>query len=224
MTTPSLQLATLFETDARGRLTVTRDATRKPAPQFVLVRSARGAPTAWGIGAAVGDDVAAELVQLADAEPAVATEPPRHAARYRELTAGTTEYFGPAFAFPERLDAPSGAVAIDDERLLDTHFAGWIAGEIAAISGPMLAIVADGVPVSIAYTARRGDTAAECGVDTAAAYRGRGHAARVVSAWAAATRASGRTPLYSTTWTNAASLAVARKLGLVTYASDWTIG
>jgi len=36
-------------------------------------------------------------------------------------------------------------------------------------------------------------------------------------------RASGRSPLYSTSWTNTASLAVADKLGLVAYASDWSI-
>jgi hypothetical protein len=36
-------------------------------------------------------------------------------------------------------------------------------------------------------------------------------------------RASGRIPLYSTSWTNTASLAVARKLGLVAYANTWSI-
>src|SRR6266851_4539878 len=52
---------------------------------------------------------------------------------------------------------------------------------------------------------------------------GRGFAPRVTSAWAAAIRSSGRIPLYSTSWTNSASRAVARKLGLVQYAVDWTI-
>jgi predicted GNAT family acetyltransferase len=63
----------------------------------------------------------------------------------------------------------------------------------------------------------------EAELETAAAYHGRGHAVRVAAAWAMAIRASGRTPLYSTSWTNTASLAVARKLGLVAYASDWSL-
>jgi hypothetical protein len=45
----------------------------------------------------------------------------------------------------------------------------------------------------------------------------------VTAAWAAAIRASGRTPLYGTSWTNTASLEVARKLGLVVFASDWSL-
>ena len=46
------------------------------------------------------------------------------------------------------------------------------------------------------------------------------HAAAVVAAWAAAVRASGRLPLYSTSWDNVASQGVARKLGLVLYGAD----
>ena len=42
-------------------------------------------------------------------------------------------------------------------------------------------------------------------------------------AWATAVRASGRIPLYSTEWSNAASLSVARKLGLSRYAEWWSI-
>jgi hypothetical protein len=45
----------------------------------------------------------------------------------------------------------------------------------------------------------------------------------VTAAWAAAIRASGRIPLYSTSWSNTGSLAVARKLGLSVYASDWSV-
>ena len=53
-------------------------------------------------------------------------------------------------------------------------------------------------------------------------YRGRGLAQRVTAALAI--RAPGRVPLYSISWTNHhASLAVARKLGLVAYTSTWSI-
>jgi predicted GNAT family acetyltransferase len=95
-----------------------------------------------------------------------------------------------------------------------------VAGEIEAGRSPVLAVVEAGHAVSVCFCARRSDVAAEAGLQTAEAFRGRGFGTRVTAAWALAIRASGRIPLYSTSWTNGASLAVARKLGLVAYASD----
>ena len=87
----------------------------------------------------------------------------------------------------------------------------------------MLAIFENDDPVSICFCARRSDIAAEAGLETAESYRGRGYGPRVTAAWAAAVRNAGLTPLYSTSWMNHASLAVARKLSLVAYASSWSI-
>ena len=58
-------------------------------------------------------------------------------------------------------------------------------------------------------------------METAPEYRGQGLASRVTVAWARLVRESGRLPLYSTSWGNAASLGVARKLELVPCAADW---
>lgn len=118
---------------------------------------------------------------------------------------------------------PTDIVVVEDERLLERNFSGWVPGEIAAGCAPVLAIIEDGYPVSVCFCARRSDSAAEAGVDTAQAFRGRGFAPRVTAAWALAIRATGRVPLYSTAWTNGASLAVARKLGLTAYASTWSL-
>ena len=85
----------------------------------------------------------------------------------------------------------------------------------------MLAIVESGAPASICFCARRSEVAAEAGLETALAYRGRGYAASVTVAWALAIRRSGLIPLYSTSWSNRASLEVARKLSLVPYACSW---
>jgi len=60
----------------------------------------------------------------------------------------------------------------------------------------------------------------EAGVETAPPYRGRGHAAQVVAAWARAVLELGRVPLYSTSWQNEASRAVARKLSLIRFGDD----
>ena len=72
----------------------------------------------------------------------------------------------------------------------------------------------------ICASARISPGAAEAGVETVAAYRGQGCAQVAVEAWAAAVRESGRVPFYSTSWDNAASRAVARKLGLIPFAED----
>jgi len=76
---------------------------------------------------------------------------------------------------------------------------------------PMLALVEDGYVVSVCFCARRSAEAAEAGLETAEHFRGRGLGPRVTAAWALAIRASGRLPLYSTSWSNEPSLAVARK-------------
>jgi predicted GNAT family acetyltransferase len=130
---------------------------------------------------------------------------------------------GPAFIFPETVTQPGGISLVEDERLLERHFSGWVPGEIAAGRAPVMAIIQDGYPVSVCFSARQSLVAAEAGLETASGYRGRGYGPRVVAAWALAVRASGRTPLYSTNWSNAASRAVAQKLGLVAYAASWSI-
>lgn len=81
----------------------------------------------------------------------------------------------------------------------------------------------DGYAVSVCFCARRSEVAAEAGVETAKTFRGLGYGPRVTAAWAMAIRSMGLIPLYSTSWSNKASLAVARKLGLVAFASDWSL-
>jgi hypothetical protein len=151
--------------------------------------------------------------------------PPLYAGRYLSLLGSwrEREFAGPAFIFPDSLVQPDDIAVLDDERRLHQHFQGWTAGEIAAGRAPVMAIIRDGWPVSICFSARSSDVAAEAGVETAEAFRGHGFAARVTAAWALSIRASGRIPLYSTSWTNTASLAVARKLNLKPYASGWSV-
>jgi hypothetical protein len=183
----------------------------------------------------VPDAVAAELDRLARVEPPLVelSDAPLHADRYVAMlrthaspagsVASTAPSGGPAFVFPTDIEQPPGIVFVDDEQLLNHNFRGWAQGEIAAGSGPVAALVMNGYPVSICFSARSSDVAAEAGVETAEPFRGRGLAPRVTAAWALAIRAGGRIPLYSTSWTNTPSLAVARKLGLIAYASSWSL-
>jgi RimJ/RimL family protein N-acetyltransferase len=128
-----------------------------------------------------------------------------------------------AFAFPDVIPVPADIVAVDDEAWLARRFPGWRAGDLRTGRAPLVAVCQDGHPVSICCCARSADAAAEAGVETAEAYRGRGYAARATSGWALAVRASGRIPLYSTHWTNRASLALAARLGVQAYASGWNV-
>jgi hypothetical protein len=232
VTSPELHLQTCLVLDHRGRITSTREPEAVRGPLFTLTRGELSC--AWAIRDDVAADVADELDRLARDEPPTwdFRAPPRHAQRYiallgARIAAGglaetkTRQSDGPAFQFPEALP-PSGAIVeVHDEETLQRHFRGWMPGEIAGGRSPALAIVDGGHPVSICFCARRSDVAAEAGLDTAEGYRGRGYAPRVTAAWARAIRASGLIPLYSTGWANKASLAVARKLGLVPYASSW---
>ena len=164
-----------------------------------------------------------ELDTLAREEPPVGDllDAPLHADRYLSLVGGTIDS-GPAFTFPDSLVQSAETVFVEDIRLLSRNFDGWTASEVPDRS-PIVAVMEGGHAVSVCFCARLSNTAAEAGLETAPTYRGRGLGARVAAVWASAVRASGRVPLYSTSWTNVASLAVARKLGLQAYASTWSL-
>jgi hypothetical protein len=222
MSTPELQLQTMFVLNGSNRITSTREPGSTPGPRFYLVRSAT--TCAWAIRVDISEELAEELGSLAWGEPPVSDlrDGPMHAGQYVRLVGGQVES-GPAFAFPNVLPQPDSTITfIEDVQPLQHHFRGWTSSEISERL-PIAAVVRDGHAVSVCFCARRSDVAAEAGLETAVPFRGRGSGPHVTAAWALAIRASGRIPLYSTSWSNTASLAVARKLGLVAYASTWSL-
>jgi len=76
------------------------------------------------------------------------------------------------------------------------------------------------LPLAFVGDATRSAHAAEAGVETLPGFRGRGFAARAVAAWAGAVAGAGLLPLYSSDWSNRASLALAARLGLIRYGVD----
>lgn len=234
MTSPALQLQTLFTLNRDNRIVSTREPGGARGPLFCLIRGVDAC--AWATRADLPKGVSDELQYLAQLEPPTSHfhAPPMHAADILSVLAAhiapecdqaakRSRSDGPAFAFPTSLVQPTDVTIIEDEATLRHNFGDWRPGEISAGRSPVFAIVEGEHPVSICFCARSSSIAAEAGVDTASAWRGRGFAPRVVGAWALAIRASGRTPLYSTAWTNNASLSVARKLGLIPYAGDWSL-
>lgn len=221
MFSPQLQLETLFVLDGRGRIRSTREPHADRGPTFALVRDRH--TYAWALNADVPSALARKLAALAREETPASelTDPPRNADAYVALVGGRVES-GPVFSFPATCDDVGDVAPVRTLSELEYHFRRWTADEIPDRS-PIVGIRADGHVVSICFCARRSQIAAEAGVETVAAYRGRGFGSRVTAAWARLIGDAGRLPLYSTSWSNRASLAMAHKLGLSACAADWNL-
>ena len=206
---PAALLALRFVLDERGRMIGTNEPLPERAPRMTMIRSATSSSCALRVDL---DDAIADRI--------AAIAPDDAAERYRDVLGGAIDS-GPTFSFATT-SASERVVEIDSLEPLVRHLRGWNAAEIPACR-PILAICDGADAISVCFCARRSTSAAEAGVYTSESHRGRGLAPVVTAAWASAIRASGRTPVYSTSWTNAASLAVARKLGLVQFATQLNV-
>ena len=95
--------------------------------------------------------------------------------------------------------------------LLQGDLSGW--QEDIELEQPIFARVVGGRAVSVCATVRRSAVGVEAGVDTLKGHRGQGHGRKVVAAWSSAIQEEGLTAFYSTSWDNAASIALAKSLG-----------
>ncbi|MBI1257124.1 MAG: GNAT family N-acetyltransferase [Chloroflexi bacterium] len=220
------QVDALFVHDGSGRLLRINEPDINPAPRFFLGRSAGG--NVWRTRYDLPDELAAELGRLASTEP-VASDlraAPRHESAYRTLLEAHAPvagiYAGPAYFLPQD-DTPSDAVTITQENVsvLETHF-DWLVTTLADYA-PVSAAVVDGAAVAVCFCSRITARVCEAGVFTEANSRGHGYATEAVRGWAAQVRAIGKQPLYSTSWSNLASQAIAKKLGAVLYGADFSI-
>lgn len=219
-----MHVEALFTHDADGHVERVNEPDGAPAPRFFLGRTPDG--DVWrfrrdvdydlrkNLEAAIQRDVFAERTLDSPPDPSP----------YEEILArvGTIQrtWMGPAFCFPEELPTTAGTILVTEEnaQCLRPFLEAWLPD--ARLCQPMFALIVDSSAVAICASVRRTTDAHEAGVDTAPSHRGRGYAAQVVSAWAHAVRDMGRVPLYSTSWKNDASRAVARKLGLIQFGDD----
>jgi predicted GNAT family acetyltransferase len=227
----SIRAETDFTYDVRGRMLLSNEpceAARRPAPRLFLGLTNAG--NVLRVGSTVPDALARHLAAIVDRQaPAGDLRiPPTTLAALRAALARqapvSTEEGGPAYRFLHPIPQPGEAVRLTDtNRALVRETYPWLYDEFADWQ-PCFAVVRDGAAVSVCYSARFGSVAAEAGVDTLTAFRGRGYAVAVTAAWSAAIREAGRLPLYSTSWENLASQGVARRLGLVQFGADTTWG
>jgi RimJ/RimL family protein N-acetyltransferase len=226
----SIHVRALFTHDAESRLLFVNEpgSAFAPAPRFFLGRTRAG--NVWRFRADLPENLIRELGSLCTDEPPLSNEldePPRHAERYVRLleTDAPVEKVskGPAYYFAENI-APSRqpvAVTEKDAESLQGGFEELIE-EISAWQ-PFVAYIEDGRAVSVCRSVRITPEAHEAGVETLPDFRGKGYAKDVTAEWARRVRAAGALPLYSTSWENKASQALARKLRLECYGADFGV-
>jgi len=226
----SIQVRTLFTHDAESRILFVNepDSVGAPAPWLFLGRTRAG--NVWRFHADLPESLTQELDLLCADEPTVNTEfreAPRHAEKYLRLLQkhGSVENVstGPAYYLPENLGPSRQPIALtekDAEKLqggfekLVTELSSW---------QPFIACIEKGRAVSVCRSVRITPEAHEAGVETLPDFRGKGYAKDVVAEWARCVRDAGAIPLYSTSWENTGSQAVARKLRLACYGVDFEI-
>lgn len=214
----------LFTLDRAGRLEAVNDAGGASAPRFFLGRTVDG--YRWWFRHDVDEALAEELAILCRAQSGGIDleEGGINAAPFVECL-GRVEpvrkvWTGPAFQFPPELPRAGSAVIVTpaNASVLSPYLEEWT-GDVSPYV-PMLAVLVQGSAVSVCCSVRVTRQAHEAGVETHPAFRGRGHATNAVREWANVVSDSGAIPLYSTSWANQASRALARKLGLIHFGSD----
>jgi RimJ/RimL family protein N-acetyltransferase len=223
-----LHVGALYRVDSRDRLLAVNEPSDPPPSRLFFGRTRTG--HLWRFRHDLDAPIVDELEALLRAEPVTAdlSQPPRCLSELQVVLArhaplsGT--WSGPAWRFPDELPAfADDVVSITPERADLVRSIFPILADDLPWRQPCLAIVEDGQLASLCYSSRNTPAAAEAGVDTIEAFRGRGYGPAVAAAWARAVRHEGRVPLYSTSWDNLASRAVARKLNLVLYGADLSI-
>ncbi|HVF68151.1 MAG TPA: GNAT family N-acetyltransferase [Pyrinomonadaceae bacterium] len=219
----------LFRHDGRSRLLTVNEPGGVGAPAARLLLCRARTRNLWRFRADLPEALVEKLEALCADEPTGAEfgGAPLHAdeyARLLETHAPVRESeAGPAYYFNEYAE-PSGqllTVTESNAELLRGGFEDFV-DELPTWQ-PFVALVEGGRAVSVCRSARITSAAHEAGVETLPEFRGRGYAKDVTARWARLVRSAGALPLYSTSWENTSSQAVAGKLGLTMYAADFHI-
>ena len=218
----------LFTHDARSRLLcVNEPGGGKPAPRLFVGRTREG--NLRRFRADLPEALVEELEALCADEPVGGEfrRGPLHLAEYVRLLEThapvSKVWAGPAYKFDEEFEParPLFAVTEANGEVLRGGFEELI--EELPVWQPFVALVEGGRAVSVCRSVRITHEAHEAGVETLPDFRGRGYAKEVVAGWARLVRSLGATPLYSTSWENTASQALAKKLRLELYGADFHV-
>lgn len=209
----------LFTHDAAARMLRVNEPDGAVAPRLFLGRTSAGhvlraredLPDTLVVEAAeliAAESVHGPLSALPQCYEAILTLLGRHAPVQRIWS-------GPAYCIDaDALPDASNGVRINGANVdLLQSFPDW-QNEVDLRRQPFYAVVDGGRAIALCCSVRITTLAHEAGVATLPEARGKGWALHAVAAWARAVDALGAIPLYSTSWDNRASQAVARKLGM----------
>ena len=197
------------------------------APRLFLGRTREG--NVWRFRADLPEPLCEELDALCSSEPPDIKfdEPPRNLEALTQLLEDHAPVqkvsSGPAYRFTEYPTPTKEILTVTENEveILKNGFEKLV--EELSTWQPFVALVEENRVVSVCRSVRITPEAHEAGVETLPEFRGKGYAKEVVTEWARRVQAVGALPLYSTSWENSASQAVARKLKLKCYGADFQI-
>jgi len=224
----NLHADALFTHDAAGRMRRVNEPDGAVAPRLFFGRTSAGhvlrvredLPDALVVEAAeliAAESVRVPLSAVPQCREAILTLLARDAPVLRIWS-------GPAYRIDaDALPASSNVVPISCANVdLLQSFPDW-QNEMDLRRQPFFAVVDGGRAIALCCSVRITAAAHEAGVETLPGSRGMGRALQAVSGWARAVSALGAIPLYSTSWDNRASQAVARKLGMRQFGVDFHV-
>jgi len=216
----NIQAEVLFAHDSTGRITRINERMFQPAPRFFWGQTNLGRIVRFRND--VLNDVIRDIVNIMDRE-----DPTEQLAKVISVLEKDKEisriWMGPAYAFHEiDTDYANATLVTEDNKSCLAHGFSSLLSELE-FRKPCYMVMENDIAVSVCFSARISDKAAEAGIETLEGYRGKGYAIRAASSWAQAICQSQRIPIYSTSWDNYSSQSVANRLRLRHIGTDISI-
>jgi hypothetical protein len=215
-----LQAEVLYTHDHDGRITTINEYMNGPAPRFFWGQTNIGRVLRFRNDVPI--QIAHDILKVMDREDSNVqlANVINTLEKDKEIS---SFWIGPAYVFNEIIPNYTDATLVteDNKYCLEPGFS-TLLSELR-FRGPCFMVTENNMAVSVCFSARKTDKAAEAGVETLKGYRGKGYAMRVTSSWAQAISQSKRIPLYSTSWDNNSSLSIAKRLHLQLYGTDISI-
>jgi len=215
-----IQAEVLYVHDQAGRITGVNERVRHPAPRFFWGQTNNGRVIRFRND--ISNNVIRDVMKIMDRY-----DPNEQLSNVINTLQMDKEirriWMGPAYTFNEiGTDYTDATLVTENNKCYLEHGFSSLLSELESRE-PCYMMMENNMAVSVCFSARSSDRAAEAGVETLEGYRGKGYAIRVASSWAQAIRQSQRIPMYSTSWDNYSSQSVAKRLQLHLYGTDISI-